>query len=82
LGNFGAHKFYLGKWVQGIFYVLFFWTWIPGLIALVEFIVYACTSTERLNEKYSARGSVVVIVIVAVAARLLFGHCRKQATIG
>ncbi len=64
LGGLGAHKFYLGKWVQGIFYLLFFWIWIPGLIALIEFIVYACTSSERLNEKYSAHGSAAVIMIV------------------
>ena len=63
LGSMGAHKFYLGKWVQGIFYLLFFWTYIPTLIALVEFIVYACTSTERLNEKYSAHPMAVVIAI-------------------
>jgi TM2 domain-containing membrane protein YozV/Tfp pilus assembly major pilin PilA len=67
LGGFGAHKFYLGKWVQGIFYLLFCWTGIPGLIALIEFIVYACTSSESLNEKYSAGGGgVVMIVIVAI----------------
>ena len=64
LGGLGAHKFYLGKWVQGIFYLLFFWLWIPGLIALIEFIIYACTSSERLNEKYSTHGSAAVIMIV------------------
>lgn len=65
-GGLGAHKFYLGKWVQGIFYILFFWTYIPALIALIEFVVYACTSSERLNEKYSAHGSAAVIAIVGV----------------
>jgi len=64
LGSMGAQKFYLGKWVQGIFYLLFFWTYIPTVIALVELIVYACTSSERLNEKYSAHGSAAVIAIV------------------
>ena len=66
LGGLGGHKFYLGKWVQGIFYLLFCWTGITGLIALIELIVYACTSSESLNEKYSASGSGVVIAIVAV----------------
>ena len=64
LGGFGGHKFYLGKWVQGIFYLLFCWSGIPGLIALIEFIVYACTSSQRLNEKYSASGSIAVLLIV------------------
>jgi TM2 domain-containing membrane protein YozV/type II secretory pathway pseudopilin PulG len=66
-GGLGAHKFYLGKWWQGALYLLFFWTWIPALIALVEFIVYCFTSEDRLNEKYSAHGTAaLVVVIVAV----------------
>jgi len=68
LGGIGGHKFYLGKNWQGVLYLLFFWTYIPGLIALVEFIIYAFTSSESLDEKYSAEGSVAVIVIVAVVA--------------
>lgn len=70
LGGLGGHKFYLGKWVQGIFYFLFFWLWIPALIALVEFIVYACTSSERLNQKYSAHGSSAAVSIAAAVACL------------
>jgi type IV pilus assembly protein PilA len=35
-------------------------------VALVEFVIYACTSSERLNEKYEAKGSAAVIIIVAV----------------
>ena len=69
LGGIGGHKFYLGKHWQGLLYLLFCWTGIPGLVALVEFIVYACTSSERLNEKYQAKGSAVIIIIVA----LVFG---------
>lgn len=64
LGGIGGHKFYLGKNWQGFFYLIFCWTSIPGLIALVEFIIYACTSTERLREKYEARGNAVVLVII------------------
>ena len=67
-GGLGAHKFYLGKYWQGALYLIFFWTWIPALVALIEFIIYAFTSSERLNEKYSAHGGVVVIVLfVAIA---------------
>jgi TM2 domain-containing membrane protein YozV len=36
LGGVGAHKFYMGQVGWGVVYVLFFWTFIPGLIALVE----------------------------------------------
>jgi TM2 domain-containing membrane protein YozV len=67
-GGLGAHKFYLGKYWQGALYLLFFWTGIPGLVALIEFIIYAFTSSERLNEKYTAGGSGLVIAIVLVLA--------------
>jgi TM2 domain-containing membrane protein YozV/Tfp pilus assembly protein PilE len=66
-GGIGGHKFYLGKYWQGILYLLFFWTGIPGLVALVEFFIYAFTSSERLNEKYSAASAGVVVAIVVVA---------------
>ena len=66
LGGIGAHKFYLGKYWQGALYLVFCWTYIPALAALVEFVVYVCTSSERLDEKYpGAKGSTAVIVVVA-----------------
>jgi TM2 domain-containing membrane protein YozV len=73
LGSIGAHKFYLGKNWQGVLYLLFCWTGITGLIALVEFIIYAFTSSDSLNEKYSADGSAVVIVLVAVGFVFMIG---------
>lgn len=67
LGGLGAHKFYLKKPWWGVLYLVFFWTYLPGLAALIEFVIYACTSEERLNEKYeTGGGSVVVIVLVAL----------------
>ena len=36
LGGVGAHHFYLGHTLIGVLFVLFFWTFIPALIALVE----------------------------------------------
>jgi TM2 domain-containing membrane protein YozV len=40
LGGLGAHKFYLGKFNQGITYLLFCWTFIPAIVSLVEGIAY------------------------------------------
>jgi TM2 domain-containing membrane protein YozV len=65
-GGIGAHKFYIRKYVQGVFYLLFCWTGIPNLIALIEFFIYAFTSSERLQEKYEGSGSTAVIAIVVV----------------
>lgn len=71
-GGIGAHKFYLGKYWQGALYLIFFWTLIPGVIALVEFFVYIFTSAERLNEKYSAHGSAVLVLVVVAAFGFVF----------
>jgi len=66
LGGIGAHKFYFGKNWQGFFYLLFCWTGIPGIIALVEFIIYAFTSTESLQKKYTVKGGAGIIIAVVV----------------
>jgi len=71
LGGLGVHKFYLGKYVQGVIYFLFSWTLIPSIVAFIEFIIYACTSDERLQEKYTAKGPIAVIII-AVCAGFFF----------
>jgi hypothetical protein len=52
LGGLGVHKFYLGKPVQGVLYILFCWTFIPSLIALVEGIVYLTKSDAEFKAKY------------------------------
>lgn len=46
LGGIGAHKFYLGKTGQGILYLIFCWTYIPGILGLIEGIKYL-TKNER-----------------------------------
>ena len=73
MGAIGAHKFYLGKHWQGVLYIVFCWTYIPALIALVEFVIYLFTSSARLNEKYSAEGSAIVIIGVVVGFIVLLG---------
>ena len=77
LGGLGIHRFYLGQW-WGIFYLLFFWTWIPGLIAFVEFIVFLVSDNHKWDQKYNegkpaavgegAGGGTWVLVIVGIFA--------------
>lgn len=55
LGGLGVHKFYLGKPIQGILYLLFCWTGIPAIIALIEGILYLVSSDEAFAAKYGAR---------------------------
>ena len=52
LGGFGGHKFYLGQIGIGILYLLFVWTFIPVIIAFIEFIILLTMSDEVFNQKY------------------------------
>lgn len=52
LGDLGIHKFYLGKTVLGIVYLLFCWTYIPGLIAIIEGIIYLTMDQNTFDNKY------------------------------
>lgn len=40
LGGIGVHKFYLNKAGMGVLYILFCWTFVPSVIALIEGIIY------------------------------------------
>lgn len=53
LGGLGIHKFYLGKTILGIVYLLFCWTYIPSIIGFIEGIIYFCTDEEKFALKYS-----------------------------
>lgn len=53
LGGFGAHKFYAKKTGAGILYLIFFWTYIPFIIAFIEFIIALC-------KKADANGNILV----------------------
>ena len=52
LGGLGIHKFYLGQIGWGIIYLIFCWTFIPSIVAFIEFIIYLCTSDEDFAKKY------------------------------
>ena len=73
VGGLGVHRFYLGQW-WGIFYLLFCWTYIPALVAIIEGIVILVSDQETWDAKYnegipgtaSDGAAVVVVAIVAV----------------
>jgi len=78
-GIFGGHRFYLGQW-RGVFYLLFFWTYIPWLVGLVEAVVFLCTSQKSWNQKYnqgisagSEKGTVVVVFACIFPAVAILG---------
>lgn len=53
LGPFGIHKFYLGNTAAGVLYLAFFWTFIPTLLAFVDFLVLALMDNEEFNRRYN-----------------------------
>ncbi len=66
LGGIGGHKFYQRKYLAGVLYLLFFWTYIPTLIALIEFIIYACKSEEELQQRYPEAGGAGVVLAMVI----------------
>ena len=55
LGGLGIHKFYLGKTGMGILYLLLCWTYIPGIVGLVEGIMYLCSNDHNFQVKNHVR---------------------------
>ncbi len=52
LGGLGVHRIYLGQW-WGVFYLLFFWTLIPAIAALIEIIFFIRAKQPKWDAKYN-----------------------------
>ncbi|NVB78380.1 MAG: TM2 domain-containing protein [Kofleriaceae bacterium] len=52
LGGLGIHKFYLGQSAMGVLYLLFCWTFIPALVAFIEFLILLGMSETEFARKY------------------------------
>ena len=59
LGSFGAHHFYLRRNGLAILYCIFFWTGIPGLIALIE----AFFMPGRVRQYNAAQAAYIVAAV-------------------
>ncbi|MBM1152382.1 TM2 domain-containing protein [Enterococcus durans] len=46
LGGLGAHKFYSGKTLMGILYLVFSWTFIPSALGFIEAIIGALKPSD------------------------------------
>ena len=53
VGGVGIHKFYLGQTMWGLIYLVFFWTFIPSFVSIVEFIFFLFMSDEDFDAKYN-----------------------------
>lgn len=52
LGAFGIHKFYVGKPTSGVLYLIFCWTFIPGLISFIEGIMAIAAKEDENGNIY------------------------------
>lgn len=72
VGGLGVHKFYLDRPIQGALYLVFFWTFVPAVIALVEAILFFTMSDANFNLKYNGGMTPVVAqpqnIVVNVAS--------------
>jgi len=53
LGGIGAHKFYLGDMNTGILYLIFFWTFIPAVLGIIDGVIYLSMSDAEFALKYN-----------------------------
>ncbi len=71
-GNFGIHRFYLKSYKLGSLYILFSFTRIPALIALIELVYFAFQSEEQIRLKYPERASTRIMLLVGVLTFIAF----------
>ncbi|MBP1534544.1 MAG: TM2 domain-containing protein [Ruminococcus sp.] len=50
-GGLGGHKFYLGKYGQGLVCVAFCWTLIPALLGIIQGIHYLTETQQQFEEE-------------------------------
>lgn len=53
LGFIGIHKFYLGNKTAGILYLVFFWTFIPAILALIDFALILFQDDKTFDATYN-----------------------------
>jgi TM2 domain-containing membrane protein YozV len=82
LGGLGIHKFYLGEGVAGVIYLLFCWTFIPGIIAFFEFIGLLLTSDQVFDAKYNGGASLSAGYTNNIISNSQESSRDKAATLG
>ena len=50
LGGAGLHKFYAGKWIQGLLYLALSWTGVSVVLALLDLLVAIFKRTNEYGE--------------------------------
>lgn len=53
LGILGAHKFYLGDFRRGFYYLLLCWTLVPLMLGIAEGVMYLSATDEEFQRHYA-----------------------------
>lgn len=51
--GFGIHRLYLGHKTSGVFMLLFFWTFIPAIVALFDFWCMVLRGEKDFDKRYN-----------------------------
>ena len=49
-GGAGLHKFYSGKWIQGLLYLAFCWSGVPVVLALFDLLIAMFKRPDEYGE--------------------------------
>ncbi|MBO4430024.1 MAG: TM2 domain-containing protein [Bacteroidaceae bacterium] len=55
VGSLGIHKFYMENPMPGVVYLLLCWTGIPGILGLIEGIIYLMDTDEAFQARVEAK---------------------------
>jgi TM2 domain-containing membrane protein YozV len=53
VGWLGIHKFYLGENAAGVLYLLFSWTFIPGLLSVFDLLWLLLVSEKEFDRRFN-----------------------------
>lgn len=53
LGGIGIHKFYLRRYISGVLYLVFCWTFIPLFLSFLDALVYLIIPSKEWRQRYS-----------------------------
>lgn len=52
-GGLGLHKFYMGKPIWGIMYIVFCWTFIPAIFGFIEGLNFLTMGEDTFQKRHS-----------------------------
>jgi len=64
LGGVGAHQYYMGKVGLGVVYTIFCWTFVPGVVALIELFFIM----RRVSDYNEQKAGEIAIKVKALSA--------------